>query len=644
MEQVYSDDSDIFVEYQSRPTVISSGQLLKNPALKEIRRNTKQSPKPSTTQRAKSPVSKPSKSDTNPTPRPSPKKRKITKPPASGSPQKTILDFFKTTRNPDKPVITVRKDLMKNPANSTPSKRPSASPEAARTMKRFKTPEKNSNQGTNENSMPAVSNRTPTKTPPEIVTLSPGVKKRMNRFKAVTPQKSPARKKLALPEIDSDSVEVIPNVPNLNSLTFMIGEVKRNQDLVKRSACQAFEPLFSREEELIIEKYLSLDQPAQELFMKRFFGKENWHRVGGDTNIVKALCEAHLVTTNLDNVSLANLLNLLSKDEVAGIHKKYVGSTHAKRKDTIIESIVLNIISQRSAFGVNSKNREMLIRQEAVGKLGPMYKPTLNSRVTMNRVLLLFSVVHSVDDESKRAQSQRFFISRILKGEIKFAAYEVVPVVLFEARSDFIAYESALKLRVRLDEAFGMKLFEKLEEVAVEAKAMLEGNLRDVPFITRFGKLPSFLKRFSAGSVLASVLTSYCQRHKKKTDSEMVISILTMLLEQTYFGLRRRGKWYELLCQAYLSAKNTQGAVNILTIAKMDQSLDEVKILTLQIKVQHLKKVWWIFLKVFFYHWGCFCSRRNSLIRWGCGVRLFGKSLRVLKSTGKLWITCKGRN
>lgn len=584
-----SEDGDIVVEYHYKPIPISSPNQSHPPKL-EIPLNRHTSPKRLS------------------------RKSKVGKiPPSDKSPQKTIHSFFKKIikTQPVQGRISVRKDLMastspkKNVVRvSTPapqSPKPSSN-EASRKLMINETNKPLDMSKTAQLQFPEIvtlsgdseeqdlPNRTPTKKSPrsENVTLSPGIKRSINRFKSISPAKSPARKKIILGEDNSPS-RVIPVVSNYDPLIFMIEEVKRNQSLLKRSTNQNMEPLFSPEEESIIESYLSLTPPAQTLFVKRFFGVDNWHRLDEDGDTVKELSEKQFLDTNSDNMNLLTLIGLLNNNELTQIHKNYARvRKQMKNKKSMIESILQSARTQNNPFG---KSREMLLISEIRNKLGKIYIVSEKSRVAMNRVVLLFSVVHSIEAESKRAQGQRFFISKILRGEIKFPTYQVIPVVLFKTRAEFIEYESALSLKKRLEEALEIKDFASLEPIAGEAKASFERILNDDTLTTRVSQLPSFLTRYTAGSVLASVLTLYCKRYKKEQNSDYVISILKLLLEQSHFGIGRRGSWYELLCQAHLTAKNPVSAAEILNLAELDLSLDEVWILTLQLKVQRLAKV-----------------------------------------------------
>lgn len=128
-------------------------------------------------------------------------------------------------------------------------------------------------------------------------------------------------------------------------------------------------------------------------------------------------------------------------------------------------------------------------------------------------------------------------------------------------------------------------------EYHLESQHDVSNNFILFRFQERVTQLPTFLRRYSAGAVHASILTQFCELRKKKSDTQEMIAVLLELLQQETFGVGSRGKWYELLCQAYQSISMNEEAADVVLQASKDESVDEVRTLTLQMKAQRLLNV-----------------------------------------------------
>lgn len=106
----------------------------------------------------------------------------------------------------------------------------------------------------------------------------------------------------------------------------------------------------------------------------------------------------------------------------------------------------------------------------------------------------------------------------------------------------------------------------------------------------RFTQQQHFLKRYSAGSVYSGILTAYCEKFKTRTKKRDIVDIGKLLLEQNYFGLSKKGKWYELSVQAYEALRYTDLAGKLLIVAFKDEHINEVMKLTLQLRGKALLK------------------------------------------------------
>lgn len=74
-------------------------------------------------------------------------------------------------------------------------------------------------------------------------------------------------------------------------------------------------------------------------------------------------------------------------------------------------------------------------------------------------------------------------------------------------------------------------------------------------------QLPSFLQRFSAGSVYARILTTAIDALRQAQEYEFALKVLNLLMAQNIYGIKLKGEW--ALKQATLYHVNTKDIIKV---------------------------------------------------------------------------------
>ena len=93
-------------------------------------------------------------------------------------------------------------------------------------------------------------------------------------------------------------------------------------------------------------------------------------------------------------------------------------------------------------------------------------------------------------------------------GRIVFPCYDVIrSAKIFRHKSDLILFEKSINLESRIAEVTEAKNFEAGVPIFEEAKLFFRQILDDSDLTSHVLSLPSFLRKFTSGSVVAYVLT-----------------------------------------------------------------------------------------------------------------------------------------
>ncbi|KAL0278897.1 UNVERIFIED_CONTAM: hypothetical protein PYX00_000578 [Menopon gallinae] len=236
----------------------------------------------------------------------------------------------------------------------------------------------------------------------------------------------------------------------------------------------------------------------------------------------------------------------------------------SKRKEDCIDAFVRNSREQRSVMDMWKKNSEKgnveLLKRKIKEMLGTCIRLNRAVQGTFNKLLLLFSLPHDVSEEDNWGSQIRMF-----------------KMTLFHTKIPFV-------FMAQLDIALTKKNFKDFFAIGQKAKKKFQKAIENVGFKERFQELPSFLRRYNAGSVYARILTIYCEKFRSKKSPEEILQILNMLLDQDVFLLGKRGCWCNALVQTYEEMGKTVEAASALLKGLKEYNVSEVDRLTLQLR------------------------------------------------------------
>lgn len=512
---------------------------------------------------------------------------------SSNTPTKKISEYFTPTKKPS----------TESPARAevTPPKAQVTPPKAQVTPPKVQVTPPKAVNGENSN-----------------VHLSPSLRKRSNRFYFNLENDQPSTSKSVKQRSPPKRADPVSSSKSESSaLTCQLfqkivhDEMEKQLKLEQAAAeTKTFERLISEEECQIIERFFKLDLTCRQLFVRMYSRVHKWHRQGeikyDDIQLCLSL-EFNLLAgekffdANIDEMELQTQLDLFKVFELTALCRNFniqtrVDARHSATmsKKKMIEAIINDNKNQKSVLDMlkkSKKNSRMdLLKREINKTLGPCFR--LNEKVVrvFDKLVLLFSLVHNVDDHNKRVSDTIFTLMKEYYGNERWYKYELSPSVIFKTREDFLMYERAVKVQQELEDAVASKDFETFDKLAKATKLELEKILKDEEFIARFRQLPSFLKRFSAGTVYARMLTTFCEKFKMRTKKTDLISVASFLLDQNTFNVGKKGKWYEFLSMAYESSQRADLAAKILLLADKDDMVNEVQKLALQLRGQTILK------------------------------------------------------
>jgi hypothetical protein len=93
-------------------------------------------------------------------------------------------------------------------------------------------------------------------------------------------------------------------------------------------------------------------------------------------------------------------------------------------------------------------------------------------------------------------------------GRIVFPSYDIIrKTKIFGGKSDLLLFEKSISFESRISEVVDTKNFENGIPIFEEAKAFFDELLCNEKISNHVLSLPSFLRKFTSGSVMAYVMT-----------------------------------------------------------------------------------------------------------------------------------------
>ncbi|XP_023234892.1 fanconi-associated nuclease 1-like [Centruroides sculpturatus] len=301
------------------------------------------------------------------------------------------------------------------------------------------------------------------------------LKKNMCNSENVTEENTAMRKHSELENspVNKNDNHEMDNIPYyLKNFKYILDCVFQNEDYAR---------LFNEEDQIIIQKFNSLSDPEQKLFVRLFQRKNKWFRSSKldyseiATNIKAVLHNLYinnflLDVKNIDDVECA--LNLLTIPELRNLCKMFQIKLFQKGKKEMIATLIKQGRQNRSIFSFGDITNVLLKRAKSIA--GDCYKLYPEAREVFIRVMILFSLTSLIENEDEPGgglQQQLYTLLMVNTGKIVFPAYKISQkTTLFQTRNDLIMYVNAKHLESEILQKMENKKFEDAFQLFNKAK------------------------------------------------------------------------------------------------------------------------------------------------------------------------------
>ncbi|CAG5119384.1 unnamed protein product [Candidula unifasciata] len=319
--------------------------------------------------------------------------------------------------------------------------------------------------------------------------------------------------------------------------------------------------LFNKEDLHIITVYQNLSDGAKKLYIRMFTRKLHWipqnklkyPEIGENLNpFLQELAAAALIDCDEQLTDLEEVLKALAAADIKTLAKSYHIAPSISQKGQLVPELLKKSQQSTLATMLGSSDggvaKSMLARAKKY--LNGIYKLKHAPRGVFVRVMMLFSLVNTLVDEDKGTggQGQLFQMLMVNMGKLVYPAYTIEKVHhIFQDREDLIRFENALQLESDLLHCIDRGNWEQAYVVfkSIEKEwTLLTAN----SLIAEWNqKLPSFLRCYTATSVIHRLLCSSVEILQRRKDYTAAVDLLQTLLSETLYNSSHRGYLWERL-------------------------------------------------------------------------------------------------
>jgi len=318
------------------------------------------------------------------------------------------------------------------------------------------------------------------------------------------------------------------------------------------SVLDVYAGILSGDERRVLEQLNNdLAADAQRLFIRLYLRKSGWIRqdkltyddIKGIDAALEELIAKELVFLNSE--SIFDYVELLTLPEL----KKIIGRLQAKLPLSATRSVLETVVFEakepkQRTISFSSATGQMMSSMQAASKrsilaaaTGPIVKLKEDIRSVCDTAMSLYFLVSSSVNGVEDNLSTAILVETNRRSYPKYRIARSGP--LFNSRSDYDAYQAALKEEAELSESTVSldtnhlsSLVAKFTESVVDESSMQRSY---------------FLRRFTSGWVYCRTLEHLAERLESQKDYERAVELYGLLLSQTKFGLGHRGRWWERL-------------------------------------------------------------------------------------------------
>ncbi|XP_051953481.1 fanconi-associated nuclease 1-like [Xyrauchen texanus] len=315
--------------------------------------------------------------------------------------------------------------------------------------------------------------------------------------------------------------------------------------------------LFNEDDFSAIRSFQQLSAPGQMLYVRLFQRKLKWLQVckveyteiSSDLRpVIHELVACGFLQTESDLHDTQEVLDLLPAPELRNLAKTFhLGrGGNGTQKQQLVEGL-LQLGRQRSLFA-GQTNTAAIILKRAKQVAGSCVRLCRRSRAVFSRVLLLFSLTYTLDEEEMAAgQGQLYTILLVNSGRLAFPDYTVHRSVrLFQDRDDLIRYETAMRTLQEVITAMQTGCWQDAHDLYTAAKDTWH-EIKHTCDLSNQEELPVFLRCFTVGWTYTRIVSRGVEILQRLRRYDDAVEELRNLLSQSVYCPDSRGRWWDRL-------------------------------------------------------------------------------------------------
>ncbi|NWT86010.1 FAN1 nuclease, partial [Lanius ludovicianus] len=325
--------------------------------------------------------------------------------------------------------------------------------------------------------------------------------------------------------------------------------------------------LFNEQDLIIITKFYKLSVGGQKLYVRLFQRKLSWLKVNKIeyeeisvdlSPIIEELAEARFLQTESELEDLCEGLDLLSAPELKTLAKIFHLPNPNGQKQQLVDDF-LRLSKQRSIFSRCQAGVGTVILKRVKDLAGKCVRVCKGPRAVFSRVLLLFSLPESLEEEEAGVLST---VLRANMGHMVFPSYTVSrKTQVFQDREDLVRYATAVHLSNDIATAMVNGNWEEANQIYLCAKETWS-ELKNHPSLSYHRVLPDYLRRFTVGWVYTRILSQGVEILQRLHKYKEAVQQLQSLLAQDVYCADSRGRWWDRLAlNLHQHLKNTKKAI-----------------------------------------------------------------------------------
>ncbi|XP_035932740.2 fanconi-associated nuclease 1 isoform X1 [Halichoerus grypus] len=336
--------------------------------------------------------------------------------------------------------------------------------------------------------------------------------------------------------------------------------------------------LFDEHEQEIVTKFYQLSASGQKLYVRLFQRKFGWikmnkleyEEIASDlTPVIGELQQAGFLQTESELQELSEVLELLSAPELKTLAKTFHLVNPNGQKQRLVDTF-LKLAKQPSVcmWGKNQPGIGAVILKRAKGLAGQSLRVCKGPRAVFSRVLLLFTLTDSLEDEEAACggQGQLFPVLLVSLGRMEFPRYTINrKTQIFQDRDDLIRYAAAAHMLSDISTAMANGNWKEAHELSQCAKSDWN-KLKSHPSLRYHENLPLFLRCFTVGWIYTRILSRTVEILQRLHMYEEAVKELESLLSQRVYCPDSRGRWWDRLAlNLHQHLKRLEPAIKCIT-------------------------------------------------------------------------------